>query len=346
MGEERLRSARLAAGLSQSDLAAVAGLSRQAVGAIEAGRHRPGVDAALAISHALGIPVEALFGPRTTGCDPVLGIPAAEGEAVLSARVGDRLVYAPASAGLAYEGWPRANAVIRDGMPVPLPGEDLEGMIVVGCDPALGLAASLLPATGPRRVIALSGSTQSALDAMRSGLAHGALVHARAADLPRRPRGSLRLPLARWRVGIASRGAQPVSVEELADGRRRVVQRDEGASSQKAFVAAVSAAGGSRPPGPTAAGHIEVARSVAGAGGAAAGVTMEPAAIRFGLAFTELELHEAEVWIDARWRRHPAVDALGEIFAAPRLRSRLGLIGGYEPARASGGGRAGSPPPQ
>jgi DNA-binding XRE family transcriptional regulator len=61
-----LREARTGAGLSQEALAAAAGVSRQAVGAIEAGRHRPSVDAALAIAAAVGRSVEELFAAPDT----------------------------------------------------------------------------------------------------------------------------------------------------------------------------------------------------------------------------------------------------------------------------------------
>jgi DNA-binding XRE family transcriptional regulator len=324
--EVRLREARIAAGLSQAALAGAAGVSRQAVGAIESGLHRPSVDAALAIAAAVGRSVEELFGAAEERSEPVLGPPVNDGNAVLAARVGDRVVHAAASDTLAFEGWPRANAVMEGGRPRLLPGADLDGLVMVGCDPALGLAASLLPSSGPRTLIALSGSTGRALEATRAGRAHVALVHGQ--RLPRPPAGTLRLHLARWRVGVASRGRRARSIAELCDRRAHVVQRDPEASSQKAFVAAVAAAGGDRPGGPMVSGHVEVARLVSH--GATAGVTMEPAAISWGLPFAALEEHVAEVWIDGRWRDHPGAVALADVLRSAAFTSRLALVGGYE----------------
>jgi DNA-binding XRE family transcriptional regulator len=318
-----LRDARRSAGLSQATLAERAGISRQAVGAIEAGRHRPSVDAAMALASAVGRSVEELFAAPAAAPVPVYGR-VAEGGGVLAARVGARLVYAPARDALAVEGWPRANAVMRDGRPEPLPGSDLDGLVLVGCDPALGLAAAMLPSSGPHRLVALSGSTATALAAMRDGRAHAALVHGPARGLPAAPAGALRIHLARWRVGVASRGRHPRPLSELA----RVVQREEGASSQKAFAAALAAEGAPLPPGPVASGHLDVARRVAY--GAPAGVTMEPAAIGMELAFAPLEEHVAEVWIDARAREHPAVGAIGELLRSGAFTGRLGLVGGYD----------------
>ena len=57
-----VRRARLARALTQDELARRAGLSRQALGAIEAGAYQPGVGAALALARELGESVEALFG--------------------------------------------------------------------------------------------------------------------------------------------------------------------------------------------------------------------------------------------------------------------------------------------
>jgi DNA-binding XRE family transcriptional regulator len=323
-----LREARIAAGLSQSALAGAAGVSRQAVGAIEAGLNRPGVDAALAMAAAVGMSVEELFASAPERSETVLGTSVPDGSAALAARVGDRVVHAPPSDALAFEGWPRANAVMEGGRPKLLPGADLDGLVIVGCDPALGLIAGLLPSTGPRTVIALSGSTGRALEATTAGRAHVALVHGPRRRLPRPPAGALRLHLARWRVGVASAGRRARSVAELCERGARVVQRDPEASSQKAFMAAVAAEGAHRPRGPVASGHVEVARLVAH--GATAGVTMEPAAISLGLSFAALEEHVAEVWIDARWREHPGAVALADVLRSAAFTSRLGLVGGYE----------------
>jgi molybdate-binding protein/DNA-binding XRE family transcriptional regulator len=58
-----LRLARQARGFSQQQLAGMAGVSRQAVSAVEAGHSDPSLRVALAIAKALGMSVEDLFGP-------------------------------------------------------------------------------------------------------------------------------------------------------------------------------------------------------------------------------------------------------------------------------------------
>jgi DNA-binding XRE family transcriptional regulator len=64
MSSFSLRELREAAGLTQAELAARAGVSRQLVGAVEVGRHLPRVDAALALAAALNVDVGRCSSPN------------------------------------------------------------------------------------------------------------------------------------------------------------------------------------------------------------------------------------------------------------------------------------------
>lgn len=65
-----VRRARLLAGLTQAELAAGAGVTRQTIVAVEAGDYAPSVYLALAIGTRLDTTVEELFGqPATTSAD-------------------------------------------------------------------------------------------------------------------------------------------------------------------------------------------------------------------------------------------------------------------------------------
>ncbi len=57
----RVRQLRQARGLGQQELARLAGVSRQALSSIEAGRSDPATTLSLALSRALGCSVEDLF---------------------------------------------------------------------------------------------------------------------------------------------------------------------------------------------------------------------------------------------------------------------------------------------
>src|SRR5271166_2145592 len=71
-----LRMARQTRGFSQQQLAGMAGVSRQAVSAVESGHSDPSLRVALALARALGMTVEEVFGPGDLG-DPVLARPVA-----------------------------------------------------------------------------------------------------------------------------------------------------------------------------------------------------------------------------------------------------------------------------
>src|SRR3974390_1318005 len=93
----RLRLARQARGFSQQHLAGMAGVSRQAVSAVESGHSDPSLRVALALAQALGMTVEELFGPGDRA-QPVPAVPVAPlmgpGRVAL-APVGDRFVALP-----------------------------------------------------------------------------------------------------------------------------------------------------------------------------------------------------------------------------------------------------------
>src|SRR5436190_12631088 len=158
----RLRLARQARGLSQQQLAGVAGVTRQAVSAVESGHSDPSLRVALGLARALGMTVEELFGPGEPG-DPVLARPvapvSAPGSRVALATVGDTFVALPLDADLAARlGFGAAGGLtVRGGgtqgpqgaqggsgasgfqVAVRPIGPPRPTVVVAGCDPALPL---------------------------------------------------------------------------------------------------------------------------------------------------------------------------------------------------------------
>jgi putative molybdopterin biosynthesis protein len=209
-----LRLARQARGFSQQQLAGMAGVSRQAVSAVESGHSDPSLRVALALGQALGMSVEDLFGPgepaalvTATSVAAMAGPGARErpavahaaGQRVMLAPVGDRLVALPlrgdAGAGL---GFLPAGGLAVPG-PVPGPGAKTGAaaapeviavrpigpprptLLVAGCDPALPLLATPLSLLDPPVAFAWwpCGSGE-ALRLAQAGLVHAAGVHAQA----------------------------------------------------------------------------------------------------------------------------------------------------------------------
>ena len=344
MDRSRLRAARERAGITQAQLAQRAAVSRQLVGAIEAGRHSPAVDAALRLAAALDASVEELFGEAPAGTLSSVGGDLASGTPVRVGRVAERLVAAPLGRLVSGEtGWAAADGVVRDGEVAMLPGADDSALMVMGCDPILGTLEALLDRRGSRRMVAVQGSSGAAAEALAAGRVHAALVHGPGGALPEPPVPARRVHLARWRVGVAvdptRRGA---ILEAVLGGEVALVQREPSASSQQALLRAARAMGVSAvPPGAIAAGHLDAARRAAIAGCAA--VTFEPAARAHGLRFLPLEAHEVELWIDERWIDHPSAQALGDLLSSAAFRERARLVGGYDP---DGAGDLRTPPHQ
>lgn len=331
----RIRSHRDRAGWSQQELADRAGLTRSLVAAVEAGRQQPSVAAALALARTLGTSVEELFATVTDPAGSVLGPSSRPGTAVLTVRVGDRLVSESTTHQVATpERWVTGDAVVGDGGRLELlPGGRTDGLVLAGCDPALGLLAELVAGSSHHRIVTVHASTGRALDALAAGTVHGVLVHAAAGALPPPPVPVRRWHVARWAVGLASAGAAtPPSIAELAERRSVVAQRDAGAGSQRALERALRRAGiEGQLAGPTGDGHLDVARRVR-SGQVDAGVTMEAAARTLDLGFRVLEVHEAQLWIDERYGGLAEVGILGSMLTDAAFLRRAELLPGYDVA--------------
>jgi molybdate-binding protein/DNA-binding XRE family transcriptional regulator len=195
----RLRLARQARGLSQQQLAGVAGVTRQAVSAVESGHSDPSLRVALGLARALGMTIEELFGPGDLG-DPVLAQPVAAvsgpGSRVALATVGDKFVALPLHADMAARlgfgpagglvaGPPPTTAGMPPGgqepwnlVPVRPIGPPRPTVVVAGCDPALPLLETPLALLDPPLAFAWwpCGSGE-ALRLAAAGLVHAAGVH-------------------------------------------------------------------------------------------------------------------------------------------------------------------------
>lgn len=314
---------REAAGLTQGELAVRAGVSRQMVGAVEAGRHLPRVDAALSLAAALGVDVHELFGSAPAVVDVASGERPPEGTAVRLGWVGDRPVSAPARIGA--DGWDVADGVMRHGGVAQL-ADTRPGVVVAGCEPGLETVEHLLR-QGGRGGLAVATSSSAALAALEAGRVHAAVVHGPDGGLPRAPAGTARFLLTAWRVGLAIPfGIGSSWWSQVLAGEVEVVQREQGASVQQTFEEAVGGPG--VVPGPRVEGHVVAARYGASSGRPA--VTIEPAALAAGTGFHPLDHHVAELWVDGRWLTDRGVEDLLDLIGSSGFRHRLEAVGGYE----------------
>ena len=203
-----LRAARARSGLSQAELAARAGVTRQAVSAIEAGKAAPTMTVALRLARVLGRRVDDLFRlvdelPSVSAELVGEAAPPTDGPIrVQVADVGGRLIARPlAGASGALLTLPRANGIARLVRPVEgprrrnLPHRGADGrtlrvdlfvdpevlartVVAVGCDPATGLLADHLRRRHPTMELAWGGgNSRAALEAVARGEAHLAGTH-------------------------------------------------------------------------------------------------------------------------------------------------------------------------
>ena len=271
-GGARLRMLRQARGYSQQQLAGMAGVSRQAVSAVEAGHSDPSLRVALALASALGVTVEEMFGPGVPapviGARPVAPL-GAEGARVTLAQVGDSLVALP----LAAESATRAGFLPAGGLvampsgpapatPVRPLGPPRPTLVVAGCDPALPLLETPLALLDPP--IAFSWWPCGSAEALR--LAAAGLVHAAGAHLlgssgeyntgparelltaqqpgaapqpgagPLARGGAEVIGFASWREGLVLRRGLDGSIHGLADLAERglrLVNREVGSEARR-----------------------------------------------------------------------------------------------------------------
>lgn len=326
MSGSRLRIARESAGLSQSDLAVRAGVSRQMVGAVEAGRHLPRVDSALALAGTLGVTVDSLFGTLSVPIDIASGGATPEGSLVRVGLVGNQAVTAPVRVG--SEGWEAADGVVTDGRFDAFGGR-AQGIVVGGCEPGLVLLERMLR-EGGAGALAASLTSASALECLLAGRLHAAVVHGPESDLVARARGLAitRFHLARWQVGIAA-GPNAVTGwwKRALTGRFPVVQREPGAGVQRTFRGAIPKSRDDVP-GPVAKSHIEASRLAIAMDIPA--VTIEPAARAVGAIFHPIEVHSAQLWVAKSWIDDDVVEAAMTILVGSRFRRQLAGVGGYD----------------
>ena len=367
----RLRSARQARGFSQLQLASMAGVSRQAVSAVESGISDPQLRVALALASALGMTVEELFGSEDAVV-PVTATPAAplggQGARVTLAPIADGYVAFPLRAATAGRaGFLPAGGLVTatsrdEGRPStsirPI-GPPRPTLIAAGCDPALPLLEVPLGLLDPP--VAFTWwpcSSQEALQLAADGLVHVAGTHLRgpgsdynitpAADLL--PDGGAVIGFCSWREGLLLRpelADQTSGIKDVAGSGLRLVNREPGAEARSLLDRTLADAGidGSQLPGyhTRAAGHLDVAAAIA-AGLADAGIASEPAARAYDLGFIPLAAERFDLVIPARQTSTREVQGLLKVLSSAWLLDQLASLPGYDPGRC--GERIATLPPR
>ncbi len=333
---------RRAAGLSVTELAQRAGVSRQSLTAIEAGRSTPSTALALRLARALGCAVEDLF---QLGQERLVGLRVAEpaGSRVALGRVSGRWVAHPLDG---------TDGVAGDGIVDARGGVDALGdlarleqtALLAGCAPALGVLAERLGhRRGPRARWLYAGST-TALSWLAEGRVHVAGVHLADRDRPDEHDAVVRrvlggrpvqvIPLLAWREGLVTAPGNPLGVHspgDLARSGLRLARRATGSGAARVLRRALATAGLGHTSidGPLATSHVDTARAIR-LGAADTGVVIEPVAQAFGLPFVPLSEERFELVVGVEHLHHPGVAALLDTLATASFGRELRGMGAYD----------------
>ncbi len=266
MGDQRrtpLKRARIERGLTQTQLAREAGISRQALGAIEAGLYQPSVGVALKLSRVLGVSVEHLFADENgdafervtatvfepekshdlegmTGFRPSLYLARVGGRVVAAVQPPVRFkLEAPAGIIERLEHDKRADVVTFWSR------QEIEATaLLAGCDPAGALLEDYLRRpSSETRLVCVERSSAAALNALRNGFVHIAGVHLRNSGLSTAGRvatdvqdfnveavaqilqgePSVMVHFAQWELGLAFKAGNPLGIKQASDIVRKEI---------------------------------------------------------------------------------------------------------------------------
>jgi molybdate-binding protein/DNA-binding XRE family transcriptional regulator len=360
--ENRLRNKRQALGLSQQQLAALTGITRQAVSAVESSQYSPATSVALQLARALDCRVEDLFSIKSTG-DFV------EGELLGSipngidkpraqvSQVGNRLLVRPldgageltsltASAdGLIISADPRTKRVkvrlLKDRNAVT------RQVVIGGCDPAMFLAAEHLRRFDKNTLAPCLMGNRLALAALKRGEVHAAGIHWANKHLEGQSLGELTSALggldctvvtfAHWEEGIILTQGNPKKIRAVADLARpgvRIVNREKGSGARRLLDRELQAAGipsaRVKGYGQEVLSHLEVASYVK-TGLAEAGVGVRAAAAICGLDFISLQRERYDLVIPkAHYESLEGLRSLLDLIVGKPFRDELEALGGYD----------------
>jgi putative molybdopterin biosynthesis protein len=338
----RVRSRREQVKLSQQDLAAAAGVSRQALGAIESGRSSPSVDVALRIASALGVAVEALFGEDESWSVAIDGANSVSSGRRVVAQVQGRWVaqalgdrqYDIAGDGVATKG----ERTIRLFRP---PAVTRENILVMGCAPSLGILADQLNSErGPGRFVWLARTSKVGFDALVEGKTHVAGLHltdekgregnGRHVKHHARAMKVTLITLGHWEVGLVVPKGNPKRIRRASDVASRgirIVNRERGSSPRRVLERRLKAEG-TRPPVDvaTVTGHRDVARLVA-AGVADVGPAVRDVAITFGLDFVPFGEERFDLALSTETLESAEIRRLLDALSSARTRAELSSLG-------------------
>ncbi len=363
-----LKELRMQRGLSQVELARRAGVTRQAISAIESNLYLPTTAVALQLASVLTCRVEDLFSlvPSEELMEGTLvgRLPQAESSTqpirVKVSTIGKRTVVRP----VADLGEQLSFAVPTDGYVTEI-GRKLSGstvrvklsrdrdaieqeISVAGCDPAIFLVGEHLRRYKDHTtVVGWTMGSMASLQALQRGEVHIAGVHlfdpvTGESNLPFLKRslkgsGYEVVTFATWEEGLLVRRGNPKSIRTAADLPEPMVtliNREEGSGARLLLDQRLHAAGVQ--PGQVqgydriVSSHFAVARAIAERQ-ADVGIGIRSAAQLFDLDFVPLQAARYDLVVPKAYlKSHPTLPRLFETLVSRPFRHEISALGGYD----------------
>jgi molybdate-binding protein/DNA-binding XRE family transcriptional regulator len=360
--DNQLREKRQALGLSQKQLAGMAGITRQAVAAVETNQYSPATSVALQLARALHCRVEDLFRLKRGGeiIEGELLGSLVQGSGTLRAQVthiGHRVLVRPlvgigelsslsaTADGLIVESNPEQSTVkvklLKD-------REELRRKVVVGgCDPAMFLVGEHVRKHDDENLIPCLMGSSLALSALKRGEVHAAGIH-----LAEEVAGNWQLPnlktvvddmdflvvtFAHWEEGFVVRQGNPKKIRTVADLAKpnvRLVNRETGSGARRLLDKQLRA-GGINPKRvkgyrDEVFSHLEVASRIK-TGLSDAGISVRSVAAICGLDFVPLQRERYDLVIPRdHYETVSGLRALLDIIVSKPFRDELEALGGYD----------------
>jgi len=358
--ENRLRDKRQAIGLSQKQLADLAGITRQAVSALESNQYSPATSVALQLARALHCRVEDLFSLKSGGEiveGELLGVlPQDSGPfRAQVTQIGHRLMVRP----LVGIGELSSLSATADGLIIgTIPDtnrvqvkllKDREAVrrkiVVGGCDPAMFLASEHVRKHDHENLVPCLMGSSIALNALKRGEVHVAGIH-----LAEENSGAWKLPslklgdmdcivitFAHWEEGLIVRQGNPKKIRAVSDIAKptvRIVNREKGSGARRLLDRQLEA-NRMKPNrvkgyGDEVFSHLDVASRIK-AGLADAGIGVQSVASICGLDFVPLQRERYDLVIPkSYYETLSGLRVLLDTMVSKPFRDELEALGGYD----------------
>jgi putative molybdopterin biosynthesis protein len=360
--ENRLREKRQSLGLSQKQLADSAGITRQAVCAVEANQYSPATSVALQLARALRCRVDDLFSLKQGGEiieGELLGPVPKTGFPVRAqvTQIGHRLLVRPldglgelASLSATADGLiVESNPDKRRAKVKLLKDRDAvrRKIVVGGCDPSMFLAGEHVRKHDQDNLVPYLMGSGIALGALKRGEVHVAGIH-----LAEERTGIWQLPdlrqslgdmdcivvtFAHWEEGLIVRPGNPKKIRSVGDIAKptvRIVNREKGSGARRLLDKQMDAshikANRVKGYGDEVLSHLDVASRIK-AGLADTGIGVRSVAAIAGLDFVPLQRERYDLVVPKLYYEtlHSLRVLLDTIVGKP-FREELEALGGYD----------------